>query len=109
MQVHPVVGASLLRAWGLAGAARFVEEHHEHVDGSGYPHGLAGEEIALESRIIHVVDAFIAMTLDRPYRAAHAAPPTRSPSWSAAAARQFDPAVVGALLEVLAVPLARAA
>ena len=43
VRVHPLVGASLLRAWGLAVPARFVEEHHEHFDGTGYPHGLAGE------------------------------------------------------------------
>jgi diguanylate cyclase (GGDEF)-like protein/putative nucleotidyltransferase with HDIG domain len=70
VKTHPVVGAELLRAWGLSEPARFVLEHQEHVDGSGYPAGLAGEEIALESRIIHVADAFIAMTLDRPYRRA---------------------------------------
>jgi putative nucleotidyltransferase with HDIG domain len=108
VQVHPTVGASLLRAWGLAGPARFVEEHHEHFDGGGYPRGLAGEAIALESRIIHVVDAYMAMTLDRPYR--------RAMSVGAAIAelerhsgRQFDPTVVGALLDVLAVPAAHAA
>jgi diguanylate cyclase (GGDEF)-like protein/putative nucleotidyltransferase with HDIG domain len=108
VQVHPVVGASMMRAWGLAGAARFVEEHHEHVDGGGYPRGLAGEEIALESRIIHVVDAYMAMTLDRPYRAAMSAADAIA-ELERHSGRQFDPAVVGALLEVLAVPLARAA
>ena len=41
---------------------------HEHVDGSGYPDGLVGEEIPLESRILLVADAFDAMTSDRPYR-----------------------------------------
>ena len=70
VKTHPVVGAELLRAWGLEGPALFVLEHHEHVDGSGYPSGLRGEEIALESRIIHVADAYVAMTLDRPYRRA---------------------------------------
>jgi diguanylate cyclase (GGDEF)-like protein/putative nucleotidyltransferase with HDIG domain len=70
VKTHPIVGAELLRAWGLTEPARFVHEHHEHVDGSGYPAGLKGEKIALESRIIHVADAFIAMTLDRPYRRA---------------------------------------
>ncbi|HEX6743018.1 MAG TPA: diguanylate cyclase [Solirubrobacteraceae bacterium] len=68
IQTHPVVGAELLRAWGLDGPARFVLEPDERVDGSGYPHGLHGDAIALEARIIHVADAFIAMTLDRPYR-----------------------------------------
>ena len=68
VRTHPVVGAEMLRAWRLHGPARFVLEHHEHFDGSGYPAGLRGDETALESRIIHVADAFVARTLDRPYR-----------------------------------------
>jgi diguanylate cyclase (GGDEF)-like protein/putative nucleotidyltransferase with HDIG domain len=70
VQTHPVVGAELLLAWGFTTASRFVLEHHEHYDGSGYPAGLKGEDISLEGRIIHVADAFLAMTLDRPYRRA---------------------------------------
>ena len=50
--------------------ARWVRHHHERFDGAGYPDGLAGEEIPLESRIILVADAFEAMTSDRPYRQA---------------------------------------
>lgn len=97
IQTHPVVGCELLRAWGLEGPARFVLEHHERVDGSGYPHGLRGDAIALEARIIHVADAFVAMTLDRPYR--------RAMGREEAIAElvrhrgtQFDEAVVDALL-----------
>ena len=70
VRTHPVVGAQLLTAWGLDHAATFVLQHHERIDGRGYPAGLAGDEIALESRIIHVADAYFAMTLDRPYRRA---------------------------------------
>ena len=73
--------------------ARFVAEHHENVDGTGYPAGLCGDEIALESRIIRVADSYLAMTLDRPYCAAISAPtpprscaaapaPTSIPTWS---------------------------
>jgi len=47
-----------------------VLHHHERVDGSGYPHGIAGEAIPLGARIIAVADAFDAMTTDRPYRRA---------------------------------------
>ena len=50
--------------------ARWVRHHHERFDGGGYPDGLAGEEIPLESRVILVADAFEAMTSDRPYRQA---------------------------------------
>jgi diguanylate cyclase (GGDEF)-like protein len=97
VQTHPVVGAELLRAAGHGGVARFVLEHHENVDGSGYPSGLRGDEIALESRIIRVVDSYRAMTRDRPYR------PAMSPVEAAAELRRragthFDPDVVDALL-----------
>ena len=50
--------------------APWIRHSHEHVDGSGYPLGLRGEDIPLESRILLVADAFDAMTSDRAYRAA---------------------------------------
>ena len=99
VQTHPVVGAELLRAWGLEGPARFVLQHHEHVDGTGYPSGLSGEEIALESRIIHVADAYVAMTLDRPYRRAM----EREEALEELVRHrgtQFDPGVVDAMLSL---------
>lgn len=73
--------------------------HHERWDGSGYPRGLAGEEIPLAARIFAIVDVFDALTNDRPYRKA----------WSCAKARahivagrgtHFDPEVVDAFLEL---------
>jgi diguanylate cyclase (GGDEF)-like protein len=95
VESHPTVGAELLRAWGFPGSARFVLEHHERVDGEGYPAGLVGEEISLEARIIHLVDAFTAMTSDRPFRAAlshaEALAELRRHRGS-----QFDPGVVDA-------------
>ncbi|HEU4758348.1 MAG TPA: diguanylate cyclase, partial [Dehalococcoidia bacterium] len=98
---HPEIGWAMLRqVETLRGPAEIVRAHHEHYDGSGYPLGLAGEEIPLGARIFAVVDAFDAITSDRPYRAAQ--------SESAALeeicrerGRQFDPAVVDALLKVL--------
>jgi diguanylate cyclase (GGDEF)-like protein/putative nucleotidyltransferase with HDIG domain len=98
VQTHPVVGAELLRAWGLDVAAEFVAQHHEHVDGSGYPRGLTGDEIALEARIIHVADAYVAMTLDRPYRSAMTSEEALE-ELQRHAATQFDADVVAALLE----------
>src|SRR4051794_29396587 len=101
VRTHALAGAELARAWGFERAARFVLEHHEHFDGSGYPAGLAGEEISLEARILHAVDAYTAMTSDRPYRrampAAHALDELR-----AHVGTQFDPQVVGALERALA-------
>ncbi len=48
--------------------AEWVEAHHERIDGRGYPEGLSGEEIPLESRILAVADAYVAITSDRPHR-----------------------------------------
>lgn len=55
---------------GLLGdVGHLVRSCHEHYDGSGYPDGLAGEQIPLVARIVCCCDAFSAMTTDRPYRA----------------------------------------
>lgn len=71
IQAHPVAGAQLIdRVEGLRAALPYVLHHHERWDGTGYPHGLAGEEIPLEARVLGVADAFDAMTSARPYRAA---------------------------------------
>ena len=51
--------------WPIAEVAR---QHHEHIDGSGYPRGLKGDEIVLEARILAVADVVEAMATDRPYR-----------------------------------------
>jgi HD-GYP domain-containing protein (c-di-GMP phosphodiesterase class II) len=71
MRTHPERGARLFSATGRADAAdvaRLIRHHHEAFDGSGYPHGLQGEDIPLESRILTIVDGFDAMTSTRPYR-----------------------------------------
>jgi diguanylate cyclase (GGDEF)-like protein len=65
---HPGAGADMVaRIDGLAEIAPWVRHSHEHVDGSGYPDGLAGADIPLEARILLVADAFDAMTSERPY------------------------------------------
>ena len=71
-----------------ATSARWVLAHHERIDGRGYPHGLAGDAIPLEARILAVADAYEAMTADRAYRAALG--PRRRP---AGAARRLRDAV----------------
>ena len=60
----------LERLAGLDVLRHIAELHHEALDGSGYPHGLKDEEIALEARIVAVADAFDALTSDRPYKPA---------------------------------------
>ena len=69
MQQHPELGERILAPIDrLAKVRSIVRSCHEHYDGGGYPDGLSGKEIPLESRIILVCDAFHAMTTDRPYR-----------------------------------------
>ncbi len=70
MREHAELGYRLLEGLGVSPVDRWIRHHHEWWDGSGYPLGLAGEEIPLGSRMILVADAFDAMTSDRCYRAA---------------------------------------
>jgi diguanylate cyclase len=67
---HPEYGAAMLADTFMAAAGPIIAQHHERLDGSGYPLGLSGDAIALEAHIVAVADAFDAMTSDRPYRAA---------------------------------------
>ena len=84
----------------LRGSYPFCFYHHERFDGNGYPFGLAGDRIPLEARIFAVVDAYDAMTSDRPYRKAlsHEAAMQEIVGQSGS---QFDPAVVEAFLHVM--------
>ena len=71
MKEHPDIGARILAPLSfLEDVATYVRHHHENYDGTGYPAGLAGEQIPLACRIIHLVDAYDAMTSSRPYRSA---------------------------------------
>jgi putative nucleotidyltransferase with HDIG domain len=70
IKTHPSAGARILRSIPfLAPHIPIVELHHERPDGLGYPYGLRGDEIPLAARIVHVADAFDAMTSARAYRA----------------------------------------
>jgi HD-GYP domain-containing protein (c-di-GMP phosphodiesterase class II) len=69
---HPEMGYEILKPIAsFGGVLDGVLYHHENTDGSGYPKGLAGQEIPLFARIMHVVDVFDALTSDRSYRAAY--------------------------------------
>ena len=97
IKTHSKLGAELLEAWGLVVPATIVLQHHERIDGSGYPAGLRGNEIRIESRIVHVADAYIAMTRDRPYRDALGQDEAFA-ELERHSGTQFDPEVVKALV-----------
>jgi putative two-component system response regulator len=102
IQDHPAIGERLLRPLGLAApVATTVRHHHERYDGAGYPDGLAGDDIPLASRVISVVDAFDAMTCERPYRAARTQPEALSILHDESR-KQFDPAIVEIFCELAA-------
>ncbi|HEN21167.1 MAG TPA: HD domain-containing protein, partial [Desulfobacteraceae bacterium] len=69
MKAHPRTGYDILKVVDLpATTAEIVLQHHERLDGSGYPQGLKGEEILLEAQIMAVADVVEAMASHRPYR-----------------------------------------
>jgi diguanylate cyclase (GGDEF)-like protein/putative nucleotidyltransferase with HDIG domain len=104
VRTHSSVGADMvLRIEGLEAIAPWIRHSHEHVDGSGYPRGLRGDAIPVESRLILVADAFDAMTSERAYRRA-ASPEEALAELRRCAGRQFDPDCV----ELLAAELAAA-
>ena len=97
---HPVTGARILRSVAfLARHLPIVELHHERPDGKGYPYGRLADEIPMLARIVHVVDAFDAMTSARAYRKARTAAEALQELWRHAGS-QFDADVVQALAAV---------
>ena len=97
---HPVKGWEIARAATLEEEADWILHHHERMDGTGYPHGIAGEQIPVESRIILVADAVEAITSDRPYRKGRDTESALE-EMEANAGTQFDPEIVDALRAVL--------
>ncbi|MGH3009616.1 MAG: GAF domain-containing protein [Gaiellaceae bacterium] len=101
VQTHPELGERIIAPIDRLQAVRPIVRHcHERWDGRGYPDGVGGDEIPLESRIIFVCDAYHAMTTDRPYRhrLSHREALRRL---AEAAGTQFDPQVVDVALRVL--------
>jgi len=98
---HPEAGARIvapLAPW-LGEWAATVEQHHEKYDGSGYPHGLRGEDISLGARIVAVADAYEVMTAARSYKKAASASTARK-ELTASAGTHFDPTIVRAFLNI---------
>lgn len=98
IKVHPEMGAKIfshLRTpWPIA---EMIEQHHERMDGSGYPHGLRSEQIAIEARIIAVADVFESMSTDRPFRFAPG-PDAAIEELKAGRGTRYDPYVVDAFI-----------
>ena len=106
---HPLLGETILAALAFLGdASRIVRAHHECWDGSGYPDQLAAEEIPLGARILRAADAFVAMTSERPYRAA-LRPAEAMGALISSRGQAFDPRVVDAFVAVNASGEPRAA
>jgi len=100
---HPALGARILRTVPfLAPHLPIVELHHERPDGRGYPHGLSRDETPLLARIVHVADAFDAITSARAYRSARGSAEALAELWRYSGT-EFDAEVVQALSR--AVPL----
>lgn len=106
MRTHPARGQRLFLATGRADAETvglIIRHHHEAWDGSGYPDGLAGEQIPLAARILAVVDGFDAMITDRPYRDALAMEQVLAILASESGTR-LDPTVHAAFAAMMADP-----
>ena len=101
VKLHPLKGEEILKSVrGLEDVARIVRHHHERFDGLGYPDGLAKEAIPFEARIVAVVDAFEAMTSNRPYRRAMSIAEAIA-ELKRCAGTQFDPEVVKVAVAVI--------
>lgn len=101
MKKHPAIGYRIaISSPELVPIAEYILCHHERWDGNGYPQGLRGKDIPLLSRIIAVLDAYDAMTQDRPYRKALPSS-TALEEIRKKAGSQFDPEVVSVFLEIV--------
>lgn len=99
---HPVIGEEICRPLStLVNTREIVRHHHEKLDGSGYPDGLAGDEICLEARILAVVDIFDALYSDRPYRSRMAIEDCFSILRAETDAGKLDRIVVEKLIELV--------
>ncbi len=101
MKQHPVIGAQLVQKVNfLSEIAPLIHAHHEQYDGNGYPQGLSRSDIPIESRIVSVLDAFDAMTSDRPYRQSIGLDRALQ-ELKDFAGSQFDPCVVEEFISIL--------
>jgi HD-GYP domain-containing protein (c-di-GMP phosphodiesterase class II) len=101
MKQHPTLGGQIVGGIKLLGkGSQWIRHHHERYDGTGFPDGLAGEDIPLGARIITVADAYDAMLSARSYKPDFT-PERARQELLQCSGTQFDPKVVAALLSVL--------
>jgi len=103
MRSHPELGLSILGQGRSRREMLAVLYHHERLDGSGYPYGLAAESIPIEARIVAAADTYDALTSDRPYRKA-VTPLEARKVLIEEAGRRLDPRVVSAMFAALDTP-----
>jgi putative nucleotidyltransferase with HDIG domain len=100
MNAHPVLGAQIIApVTRLSAELPIIRHHHEWYNGSGYPDRLVGDEIPKLARVLHVADAFEAMTASRPYRMVPLTAEQAVAELRKFAGVQFDPAVVDAFVK----------
>lgn len=100
IKMHSTYSSELLKGKFIEDIAQIVEQHHERLDGSGYPKGLKGNQIRIEAKIIGVTDSYDAMTSDRAYRNGMS-PKTAMEEIKSLADKYYDRDVVFALEQVL--------
>jgi len=101
MRQHPLIAVEMLKSISyLAPALAIPRSHHEKWNGSGYPDGLAGEDIPVAARIFAMVDVYDALTSDRPYRSAWPKPKTLE-HMQAESGTHFDPSLMPAFMDLV--------
>lgn len=102
IKAHPQVGHDILKDIHFFGKAKqIILQHHERIDGTGYPSGLKGDEICLEAKILTVADAYDAMSSERIYRNGSLSQEYIIDELRACAGAQFDAQVVEILISIL--------
>jgi putative nucleotidyltransferase with HDIG domain len=99
---HPITGAQILEPLTfLNGVIDLVRQHHEHYDGSGYPDGMKADNILLGARIIHLADAYDAMTSARAYRKEPFSKEAAVVEINKYSGTQFDPKVADVFMQIV--------